>query len=89
MVNSADTDGQAQQVTQELDDAAIRAAAGQRQPDDHLVQPGLGHRHLEQHFMVGRRRQERVIQRRAGLVRLLVDELATDPVPGRQVADRR
>ncbi len=31
----------------------------------------------------------RVIQHRADLARLLVDELATDLVPGRQIADRR
>ena len=40
--------GKAQQVAQELHDAAIRAVADQRQPDDHLAQPGLGHRQLEQ-----------------------------------------
>ena len=34
-------------------------------------------------------RQENVIQRRTGLVRLLVDELAAHAVPGRQIADRR
>jgi len=41
MVNGAHADGQAQQVTQELHDATIRAAAGQRQPDDRLAQPCL------------------------------------------------
>src|SRR4029453_1327980 len=51
-------DGHAQQVAQELHDAAVRAAADQRQPDDHLAQPGLGHRQLEQHRRVGRRRRE-------------------------------
>ena len=88
VVDAAQADGQAQQVAQELDDAAVRAAADQRQRDDHLAQPGLGHRQLEQHRLVGRRRREGVIQRRAGLVRLLVDELAAHPVPGGQVADR-
>ncbi len=88
-MNSADTDGQAQQVAQELDDAAVRAAADQRQPDDHLAQPGLGDRQLEQHLIVRRGRRERVVQYRAGLVRLLVDELAAHPMPGRQIADRR
>jgi len=88
VVNSADTDGQTQQVTQELDDAAIRAVADQRQPDDHLAQPCLGDRQLEQHLMVGRRRREGVVQYRAGLVRLLVDELTAHPVPGGQIADR-
>jgi len=88
-VDAADADRQAQHAAQELDDAAIRAAADQRQPDDHLAQPGLGHRHLEQHLIVGHRRQERVIQRRANLVRLPVDELAADPVPDRQIADCR
>jgi len=88
VVDAAHADGHAQQITQELDDAAIRAVADQRQRDDHLAQPGLGDRHLEQHLVVRRRRQERVIQRRSSLMRLLVDELATDPVPGRQIADR-
>ncbi len=88
-VNAAQADGHTQQVAQELHDAAIRAVADQRQPDDHLVQPCLGDRHLEQHLMVGRRRQENVIQRRDSLVRLLVDELAAHPVPGRQIADCR
>jgi len=40
-VNAAQADGHAQHVAQELDDAAIRAAADQRQPNDHLTQPGL------------------------------------------------
>jgi len=88
VVDAAHADGHAQQVAQELDDAAIRAAANQRQPDDHLAQPGLGHRQLEQHLNVRRGRREGVIQCGAGLVRLLVDELAADPVPGSQVADR-
>jgi hypothetical protein len=37
VVNGAQTDGYAEPVTQELDDAAIRAAADQRQRDDHLA----------------------------------------------------
>jgi hypothetical protein len=53
IVDAAQTDGQAQQVAQELNDAAIRAAVDQRQPDDHLVQPGLGHRQLEQNLSSG------------------------------------
>jgi len=89
VVDAAQADGQAQQVTQELHDAAIRAAADQRQPDDHLTQPRLGHRQIEQHLVVRRGRRESVIQRRDSLVRLLVDELAADPVPGGQVADCR
>ncbi len=56
VVDAAQADGHTQQVAQELDDAAIRAAADQRQPDDHLAQPGIGDRQLEQHLMVGRRR---------------------------------
>ena len=35
-MNRADADGNAQQITQELHDAAIGAAAHQRQRDDHL-----------------------------------------------------
>jgi hypothetical protein len=81
-------DGHAQQVAQELDDAAIRAAADQRQPDDHLAQPGLGHRQLEQHRAVRHGGREGVIERRTGLVRLPIDELAANPVPGGQVANR-
>jgi len=87
-VDAAQADGQAQQVTQELDDAAIRAAADQRQPDDDLAQPGLGHRHLEQHLAVRHGRREGVVQYRAGLVRLLVDELTAHPVPDGEITDR-
>ena len=89
VADAADADGQAQQVTQELDDAAIRAVADQRQPDNHLAQPGPGHRYLEQHLIVGRNRRESLIQRHDSLVRLLVDELSAHPVPRRQIADCR
>src|SRR4051794_6351945 len=88
MMNGTDADGDAQQVTQELHDAAIRTTADQRQPDDHLAQPCLGDRQFEHHLIVRSGRQESVIQRRARLVSLLVDELAADPVPSRQIADR-
>ncbi|MBV8870882.1 MAG: hypothetical protein JOY65_15955, partial [Acetobacteraceae bacterium] len=87
-VNGAHADGHAQQVAQELDDAAIGTAADQRQGDDDLAQPGLGHRQLEQHLLVARRGgREGVIERGASLVRLLVDELAADPVPGGQIGE--
>jgi hypothetical protein len=56
LMNGADADGHAQQVTQELHDAAIRAAADQGQRDDHLAQPCRGNRQLEQHFVVRRAR---------------------------------
>jgi len=36
-VDAAQADGHAQQVVQELDNAAIRAAANQRQRDDRLA----------------------------------------------------
>jgi hypothetical protein len=89
VVDAAQADGHAQQVAQELDDAAVRAAADQRQPDDHLAQPGPGDRQLEQHLLgVPLGRRESAIQRRMDLARLLVDELAAHPVPGGQVADR-
>ena len=88
VVNAADADGDAQQVTQELDDAAIGTAADQRQGDDDLAQPGLAHRQLEQHRAVRRGGREGVIECCASLVRLLVDELAADPVPSGEVGDR-
>jgi hypothetical protein len=88
-VDGANTDRYAQQVTQELNDAAIRAVADQRQADDHLAQPGLGDRQREQHLLVRRGREERIIQRGAGFVHLLVDELAARPMSVRQIADRR
>jgi len=69
IVDAAQADRHAQQVTQELDDAAIRAAADQRQPDDRLAQPCLVDRHLEQHLIVRHGRREGVVQYRAGLVR--------------------
>ena len=49
-------------------------------------------RQLEQHlvFQLSRRgRQEGVVQRRMGFVRLLVDELAAHAMPSRQIADCR
>jgi hypothetical protein len=88
VVDAADADGHAKQVAQELHDAAIRAAGDQRQADDHLAQPDLGHRQLEQHLAVRHGRREGISQCDAGLVRLLVDELAADTMPGGQVADR-
>ena len=39
LADGTQTDAYAQQVTHELDHAAIRAAADQRERDDHLVQP--------------------------------------------------
>ena len=56
MMNGADADGHAQQITQELHDAAIRAAADQRQRDDHLAQPCLADGQLEQHVVFRRAR---------------------------------
>jgi hypothetical protein len=87
VVNGADTDGYARQVTHELNDAAIRAAADQRQRDNHLAQPCLGDHQLEQHFVFRRGRQESVIQCDAGLVLPRVDEFTAYPVPGCQIAD--
>jgi hypothetical protein len=49
----------------------------------------LGDRRLEQHFVVRNGRREGVGQCDAGSVRLLVHELAADPVSGRQIADCR
>jgi len=89
VVDAAQADRHSQQVTHELHDTAIRAAADQRQPDDHLTQPGLGHRQLEQHLIVRRGRREGIVQRSTSFVRLLVDELAADPVPGGEITDRR
>ena len=84
----AQADGQAQQVAQELDNAAVRAAADQRQSDYHLAQPGPGDRQLEQHLILPHGGREGLVQCCTSLVRLLVDELAADAVPGGQVADR-
>jgi hypothetical protein len=89
VVNRANADGHTQQIAQELDNAAIRAVADQRQPDDHLAQPGPGDRQLKQHRIVPCGRRESVIQRRLGFVGLLIDELAAHPVPDRQIADCR
>ena len=89
IMDSADADGHAQQVAQELDNAATRTVADQRQPDDHLAQPDPGDRQLKQNRIVPCGRRESVIQRCLGLMGLLVDELAAHPVPGCQVADRR
>ena len=88
-MNGARADGCAQHIAHEFDDAEIRTATYQRQRDDHLTQPSLGDRDLEQDFIVRVGGDESVIQRETGLVRLLVDEFAAHPVPGRQIADRR
>jgi hypothetical protein len=86
-VNGAQADGNAQQVTQELDDAAIRTVAHQRQRDDHLTQPCFGDGELEKHAVFWGHRRERIIQRDTGLVRLLMDKLAAYLVPGGQLAN--
>jgi hypothetical protein len=52
----------ARHVTQELENAEIRAAAHQRQCDDHLAQPSLDDLYLEQHRIVGSAGNDRVIQ---------------------------
>jgi hypothetical protein len=88
LMDGAHTHRDTQQVTDEFDDAATRAAAYQRQPDDHLAQPAPGDRQFEQHLVVRRRGPESIVQCDAGLVRLLVNELAAHPVPGRHIADR-
>ena len=88
VVGAVHTHRYAQQVTQKFHDATTRAATNQRQRDDHLAQPRLGDHQLEQHLIVRRRRRESVVQRDAGLVRLLVDELAAHPMLGRQIANR-
>jgi hypothetical protein len=88
-MNGPDADGYAQQATQELDDTAIRTAADQRQSDDHLAQPWLGDRQLEQHRILRSSRRESVVQRCARLVRLAINELAAHPVARRQITDRR
>jgi hypothetical protein len=58
MMNRADADRHAQQITQKLDDTAIRAAADQRQRDDHLAQPSLADGQVEQHVVFWRTRKE-------------------------------
>ena len=54
MMNRADADGHAQQITQELHDTAKRAAADQGQRDDHLAQPSLADGQVEQHVVFRR-----------------------------------
>ena len=88
VVNGADADRPAQHVTHELENAAIRTPAHQRQRDDHLAQPSLGDLYLEQHRIVRGGGDESLIQSATGLVCLLVDELAAHPVPDSQIADR-
>jgi hypothetical protein len=66
-----------------FDNAATRAAAYQRQRNDHLAQPALGDHQLEPHPIFLRRGLEGVIQCDASLVRSPVDELVAHPVLGR------
>jgi hypothetical protein len=79
IVDGADADGHTQQITQELANAAIGAVADLRQPNNHLAQPSLGDRQLEQNRIVQRGRCERVIQRRTRLMGLLVTNLRPSP----------
>ena len=88
IVNGADTDGHAQKITRELDDATIRGVADQRQRDYHLTEPCFGDRQLEQRFVFRHGGQESLTQHCARLVRLLVDELAAHPIASRQIGDR-
>ena len=90
VVYSAFADVHAQQVTQELNDAAVRTAADQRECNDDLAQPPAGDLQLEQHLLAGVRRvdRKRFVQRSAGLALLLVDELAAHAVLGGQFRDR-
>ena len=79
-MNGADADRPAQHVTHELENAEIRTTAHQRQRDDHLAQPSLGDRYLEQHRIVRGGGDESVIQSATRLVLLRVDEFTAHPV---------
>ncbi len=71
----------AQQVAQELDDAAIRAAADQRQRDDHLASQVWSPPVRTAPPRRARRARRRRSERRTGLVRLLIDELGGQGLP--------
>jgi hypothetical protein len=70
VMNSADADRPAHYVTHEFDNAEIRTAAHQCQCDDHLAQPSLGDRYLEQYRIVRGGGEESVIQSVTRLVHL-------------------
>ena len=88
-VDRADRDRIIEHVAEQLPDAADRTVADQGQAEDHLPQPSLGHRQVEEHLVIvalGGRKG--LVERLFGLGGLLVHELATDLVLLRQSADR-
>jgi hypothetical protein len=84
------SDGHTQQIIHEFHDTAHRGVTNHRQRQRCLLQPSFSDRQREQHLVlvVGLRRRKEVIQRRAGLVHLPVDQRTTHAVPGDQGADR-
>jgi hypothetical protein len=90
VVDGAQGDGYAQYVMHEFDDAAKRGPSDLREPEHRLIEPSLGDRQHEDNLVsvIGLRRRESVIERRAGFIDFPIDEWAAHAVISRQGADR-
>ncbi len=77
-----------EEVTQQRDDAAVRAVTGQDQGEDQLTEPGRGDRQVEEDLLGRWRRVEGVVQGELGGVGLSVEELAADLMLAGQLGDR-
>lgn len=90
IVHGAQADGHAQHIVHEFHDTAHRGMSDHRQRERGLLQPSFGDRQREKHLVlvVSLLSRKKLIQRRAGLAHLPVDERAAHAVPGGQGADR-
>jgi hypothetical protein len=89
VMDGAHGDSIVEEVTAQLDDAAVRAVADQDQAKGQLLQPGFGDGHMEENAVgvwVGRCKS--VVQSVFGLGGLLVDKLAADVVVVGELGDR-
>ena len=77
-----------EEVTQQRDDAAVRAVTGHDQGEDQLTEPGRGDRQVEEDLLGRWRRVEGVVQGELGGVGLSVEELAADLMLAGQLGDR-
>ena len=77
-----------EEVTQQLDHAAVRTMADPYQGQDQLPQPSLGDRQVEQDVIGRMRGSEGPAKSRLGSVGLVVEEFATDLVLPGQLGDR-
>jgi hypothetical protein len=84
VVDGAEGDVEVEQVSEQVDDASIRAVAAEGQGQDQLAQPGPGDGQPEEEVIgpVIGRWVEGQIEPSLGAAQLLVDELPADEVLG-------